>query len=184
MERIFELEKQHVLLYEELLQALDELYLLQQGAKLDREKERNAQVRLQLQMSLEKSAAILKTLDRLGQEQRLQERAPEATTERLLALRLGEHMHKNYQLDGRVSETLAKQVELSKELRDKRNRYWSLVDQLKRFSTTTDMHEPEAEQEELQQSTTPDEARLDQENDTIEQLLIALKVHGGYDPFI
>ncbi|AQZ18744.1 MCM16 (YPR046W) [Zygosaccharomyces parabailii] len=184
MERVVELEKQHVLMHGELLKALDELYLLQQGAKLDREKERTAQVRRQLQMSLEKSAAILRALDRLGHEQRISEPLSENSTERLLANRLRNLMNENYRLDGNVNEILTKQTELSEELRKKRSYYWSLVDRLKRLSADIDIQEPTAKGEELQEPTTSDGTELEKENETIEQLLIALKVHGGYDPFI
>lgn len=184
MERVVELEKQHVLIHGELLKALDELYLLQQGANLDREKERTAQVRRQLQMSLEKSAAVLRALDRFGQEQRISEPLSETSTERLLANRLGNLMNENYRLDGNVSEILTKQTELSDDLRKKRRYYWALVDRLKRLLADIDIQEPAAKGEEVQEPNASDYTELEKENETIEQLLIALKVHGGYDPFI
>lgn len=93
-------------------------------------------------------------------------------------------MNENYRLDGNVSEILTKQTELSEELRKRRRYYWSLVDRLKQLSADIDIQEPVSKGEGLQEPNNSDDIELEKENETIEQLLVALKVHGGYDPFI
>ncbi|CAR29820.1 ZYRO0G17754p [Zygosaccharomyces rouxii] len=181
--RIQELEEQHVRVHKEMLQTLDELYLAKLGStSLDKEKRRTAEVRRQLQMSLEKSAVILRALERLGKQKSGTDDS-DSTTEGLLAQRLGKLMDTNYKLDHTVSTTLSRQIELSKQLRNERKTYDTLANQLRQVSSQlqADKSASEIQQEPEPISLLQEDPQLERENDTIEQLLIALKVFGGYD---
>lgn len=186
--RIQKLEERHVQVHKELLQVLDELYLTQHGGNpsLDKEKRRTAEVRRQLQMSLEKSSVILRALERF-QQRDSDTSNNDLTTEDLLAQRLGKLMDTNYKLDHSVSQTLSRQMELSRELRSERNTYHALSERLKEVSSQLQRSKSESEiqQEQETEFQTPQQdsenSPLERENETIEQLLIALKVLGGYD---
>lgn len=183
MERkIQELEKLHVTVYKELLEVLDELYLVQLGnVSLNKEARRTAEVRRQLQMSLEKSVVILRALERLGQRDTIASQHQGPTTEGILAERLGKLMDANYKLDHEVSQTLSRELELSKQLRSERKMYEALADQMKQVSSQLKTNESVTTQEPESEPLTDSETRLEGESDTIEQFLIAVKVLGGYD---
>lgn len=181
--RIQELEERHVKVHKELLEVLDDLYLAQHGIiSLDKEKRRATEVRRQIQMSLEKSAVILRALERLGQQNSVTN-SGDSTTEGLLAQRLGRLMDANYKLDHTVSQVLSRQLELSAQLRDERKIYETLSDRLKQVSLQLQTSKPESEihQEPEKEFQLQEDSSLERENETIEQLLIALKVFGGYD---
>lgn len=181
--RVQELEERHVKVHKELLEVLDELYLVQHGnTSLDKEKRRATEVRRQIQMSLEKSAVILRALERLGQQDFVTN-SGDSTTEGLLAQRLGRLMDANYKLDHTVSQILSRQLELSAQLRDERKIYETLSDRLKQVSLQLQASKPviELHQEPKIESQLQEDSSLERENETIEQVLIALKVFGGYD---
>lgn len=182
--RIEELEERHVRVHKELLQTLDDLYLAQHGGtSLDKEKRRTAEVRRQLQMSLEKGAVILRALERLGQQEPSTDSSENMTTEGLLAQRLGRLMESNYKLDHTVSRTLSRQLELSRQLRSERKKYDTLADRLRQVSSQLQASRSvtEIQQEPETESQLQEDSLIERENDTIEQLLISLKVFGGYD---
>lgn len=191
MERIIELEHEHVIVYNELLKTLDQLYFAQQErGQLDREMERTLEIRRQFQMSLDKTAAILRALERLSTNR---EQGSATNTEYILAKRLRTLMQDNYQMDQKIEIFMQKEEILSTELRQERKQYWELVDKLKVVAGKADTDQNDVIQQKDHQEdaiTTTHDSTLDQkkeiemENEVIEELLIALKIHGGYDPFM
>lgn len=189
MERVQELEREHALLYSELLKALDKLYLLKRGhgQLRDKDSESTLATRRLLQMSIEKSAAMLRTLERLQKYGDTSD-ADFTTTEDLLASRLGKLMKENYDLDYKVAEFLTKEEEAQQELRAERIRYSRLTARLKELSDNINGLKDKNDQNENPESNNslqaPARPEIISENARIEELLIALKIHGGYDPLM
>ncbi|QLL31520.1 hypothetical protein HG536_0B03840 [Torulaspora globosa] len=192
MERVLELEREHVQLHDELLSALDKLFLLQlgHGNLKDREAESSIAIRRQLQLSLEKSAAILTAIQRMSKLQHSED-SDVRTTEDILASRLANLMQENYELDYTVKELLEKEEKANQDLLDERTRYFDLIAKMTEVSDK--IHKQK--QASLAAGALPDstpvahtprekekqQAIIDQ-NEQIQELLVALKVHGGYDP--
>ncbi|QLQ79033.1 hypothetical protein HG537_0B03800 [Torulaspora globosa] len=184
MERVLELERDHVQLHNDLLSALDKLYLLQlgHGTLKDREADNTLTIRRQLQLSLEKSSAILRTIQRMS---RLQDHSNNDfnTTEDLLASRLSNLMQQNYELDYKVKELLEREEIANQQLLHERKRYFNLIAKMTETSdkihkqTTITTPNPIAH-------TLQDQEKQDiiDQNEQIQELLLALKIHGGYDP--
>lgn len=193
MERIVELEHEHVIVHNELLKTLDKLYLAQQErGQLDSEMERTLEIRRQFQMSLDKSSAILRALERLSISGD-REQGSTNNTEYILAERLRKLMQDNYQMDQKIESFLEKEKRLSAELRQERKVYCELVDKLKVVAGKANTDQSDVIQQKHHQEvaiTTTDDSppeqkkRIEMENEVIEELLIALKIHGGYDPFM
>lgn len=189
MERIYELEREHVEVYGELLKALDKLYLVQRGyvGTRDKDNETILATRRQLQMSIEKSAAIIRTLER-----RLKSKHTQGvdldSTEDILASRLAKLMHDNYEMDYKVTGLLERETQVRQELEEERIRYSKLVGRLRQLSDEINGEKPSNEDipETRSENETPKRGNVDivSENERIEQLLLALKIHGGYDPLM
>lgn len=192
MERILELEQEHVQLHDELLSALDKLYLQQLGHRdlKDREAESTIAIRRQLQLSIEKSAAILRALQRMS-------RLPSGndtdfkTTEDLLASRLTNLMQENYELDYTVKELLQREETATQTLLDEQKRYSDLVAKMTELSDKINKQKQASSAaaalpDPAPTAHTPREKQKRQavtdQNEQIQELLLALKVHGGYDP--
>lgn len=193
MERIVELEHEHVIVHNELLKTLDKLHLAQQErGQLDNEMERTLEIRRHFQMSLDKSSAILRALERLSISKD-KEQGSTNNTEYILAERLRKLMQDNYQMDEKIASFLEKEKGVSAELRQERKGYCELVDKLKVVAGKANTDQSDAIQQKDHQevaiTTTDDSAPeqkkgIEMENEVIEELLIALKIHGGYDPFM
>lgn len=193
---MLELEQEHVQLHEELLRALDRLYLAQQGHGdlRDREAEDSLTTRRQLQLSMEKGAAMLRALQRISKLQDTNETGFK-TTEDLLAARLGDLMQENYELDYKVKDLLKKETTINRDLREERIRYSDLVAKMTEASDR--IHEQKrantaaSNPADANSVTETDRQRSDRQanrqaindqNQQIEELFLALKIHGGYDP--
>lgn len=187
MERVLELEREHVQLHVDLLKALDKLYLAQKGHGnvRDREMETSLATRRQLQLSLEKSAAILRAMERLSKLE-TGHGNDFKTTEDLLASRLNALMQENYELDYKVKELLRREDEISQSFREERNQYFQLVSNMTEVSDK--IHAQKREKPSHPRPTTltdqekASQQRIIDQNQQIEELLLALKIHGGYDP--
>lgn len=186
MERIQELEREHVQLYGELLKALDKLYQLQRGHGRIRDKDAESTLatRRQLQMSIEKSAAMIRTLERLLKY----EGNPGmglTTTEDLLAMRLGKLMQENYEMDYEVADIMKREDKVRQEFREERLQYSRLSTRLRELSDKINSQkETPDESDEIKSIPTPGRSEIINENERIEELLLALKIHGGYDPLM
>ncbi|EDO18821.1 hypothetical protein Kpol_1028p97 [Vanderwaltozyma polyspora DSM 70294] len=191
MDRITSLEKEHVEVHQKLLKVLDQLYLKKNGlsTNLNRGEETRLENRLQLQLSLEKSGAILRTIERTFNTENssadidfddFTELKPEVTSsvEHFLALRLATIMKQNYELDKMLSETLKKDLESYQELYSEHQNYRNLM---QKFISLSSSLEAKKTSDDLTNEDTESDTKLALENETIEQLILALKVNGGYN---
>lgn len=186
MDRIVELEQEHAQVYNDLLKALDNLYVLKQDSgKLNSEMEKTLEIRRQLQISLEKSAATLRAIQRFTQDRGSDKKS--ASTEDILGDRLMKIMQDNYNIDYKIKDFLKREDELSGELRRERSAYWELVERFKKATGTINEQTAESPSESRSIQTIDEDNNLQtvmDQNEILEQLLVALKIHGGYDPFM
>lgn len=197
MDRIAKLEQGHVEVHTRLLKSLDQLYLLRNNLspKLSLEHEQQMEVRRQLQLSLEKSVAIIRTLQRVAEDQakilisndtqndseipptNATAIATATSTEHLLAIQLENLMEENYELDDRLSKVLKEESNVQDSFQQERQKYSILLTQFKDLADTIN----EQQDNSTEDIATCNDPELLKENITLEELIIALKVHGGYN---
>ncbi|QLG71460.1 hypothetical protein HG535_0B05020 [Zygotorulaspora mrakii] len=211
MERAFALEQEHVQAYNELLRTLDTLYLLNNDlGTVTPEMKKTLEIRRQLQVNLEKSASILRTIERVAA--RVDEDGNEipqrVSTEDILADRLVKVMQENYEIDYKVKESLALEQQLATELREEKVKYLNSVQQYRQVcahvkhqsgpksdnaslsaNSTDESHQSRQGDQvdkagQVDEVDEVDEQIIINQNETLRQLLLALKIHAGYDPFI
>ncbi|CCD26956.1 Mcm16p NDAI_0J00640 [Naumovozyma dairenensis CBS 421] len=163
LQEISRLEREHVQIHSQLLSALDEIYLLREGgvAMMNEKVEKEShllELRKQLQLSLDKSAAILKTFERTnamsnsgGDREDTEESAGgiintavlndakmvndineqnNKSIENILAKRLRDMMDVNFHQDFQLNELLTKQDEMLQKLYLERRRFHQLKSKL------------------------------------------------------
>ncbi|CCF56368.1 hypothetical protein KAFR_0B00690 [Kazachstania africana CBS 2517] len=184
LRRIVELERKHTQLYHSLLESLDELYMVKaQGdgepsgeIKLDQNQRHMLEIRRNLQMSMEKSATILKTLDRLN---KIKKNEDVVNVEDMIAVRIKELMEDNFQIDSKITKLLSEQNKLLESLRTEKTKYRNLVERLQTVHPKHNRVTVENSSDSDTDADLDEERQLELENETIAELLVALKVYSG-----
>ncbi|CCE63143.1 hypothetical protein TPHA_0E00470 [Tetrapisispora phaffii CBS 4417] len=191
MERIARLEEEHVKTHSELLKALDTLYLLKKSGgkdiELNPDRKQQLETRTKVQLSLQKSIPLLRSINSVSNMQNGNDNSGKSTTEnpdipsaeKMLANRLGSFMEEDYEKTQALFEAMNLETEEREELQREQQRYEALIAQYKDLASKLD--DKLAKQKEMNEHATAvsDEEYLRQ-NETMEQLLLALKIHGGY----
>lgn len=185
LNKLKKLEKEHVEIYYNLLQSLDELYLLKEQSsdvELDNNNRFLMEIRTQLQMSMDKSVAMLKAFERLNNQKNniINEEDLQSTpAEDILAKRMQALMDENFNLDSKINTTLERYVTESTKLRESRSRYHELTKTLQSLHSEIKQQTNQQNADDSYSSTNINEEdnKMEEENEIISQLLIALKVH-------
>lgn len=198
MERIRQLERRHVQVHSQLLQALDELYLTKEDRQnfiLTKEQEAQLKDRHAMHMSLEKSVAISKAMQRGLQFERDQDdevaedevetitttaannNILNSTSEDKLAIKLNQLNTDNYVLDGVLVKKLHKLKPLSEEYNSRRQEFDRLSSELSELTSKLPLHDPEVESDHDEDNTpslTDRDTELERENTILFELTTAL----------
>lgn len=205
MDRIRQLERRHVQVHSQLLQALDELYLTKEDRQsfvLSKEQEAQLKDRHAMQMSLEKSVAISKAMQRglqfeQDQDDELSENEVEKTTARAmaanrnsilnstsedkLAIKLNQLNTDNYALDGVLAKKLDKLKPLCEEYNSRRQEFDRLTSELAEMTSKLPIQETESDNNNDDNGTeinntalTDRDTELERENTILFELTTAL----------
>lgn len=201
MERVRQLEKRHVQVHSQLLQALDELYLTKEDRQnfvLSRNQEAQLQERHMLHMSLEKSVAISKAMKRTLEKGADEEEEYEgeeriengdagraaidnftgATNEDKVAARLNQLCVDTFGLDEELVKMLEKLHPLEEEYNTRCQEFAQLKIQLSQI--TSNLLPTEEGQQEIETTTdaapipADHDVQLERENTVLLELIAAL----------
>lgn len=190
--KVVELERKHVEVYIELLKAVDELYLIKQE-KHDIELSSNEinmlEMRNQMRLSMDKSIAVLKAIDRLNNVEKNGQNIEDIdSVEDKLALNLRNQLDKGIEIDAKVNTTMNETSDLVASLQKETIKYNNLTKRLQELQAARERNSGSSQEynhdisdgdKQLTDSDNrlDDETRLTNENEVLKQLLIALKVH-------
>ncbi|CAL9729771.1 inner kinetochore subunit Mcm16p [Monosporozyma unispora] len=205
IEKIRQLERRHVQVHSQLLQALDELYLTKEDRQnfiLSKEQEAQLKDRHALHMSIEKSVAIAKAMQRglqyvWNENDELEEEREDdedddhnnesgaaignimnSTSEDKLAIKLNQLSTDNYALDEALVKKLDKLKPLSEEYNSRRQEFDRLQSELSEITSKLPTHNPESEIDEGEldsnEPLTDRDSELERENAILLELTTAL----------
>lgn len=185
LQRIRDLERRHVEVYYQLLQTLDELYLVKESRrdiKLTSAELDMLELRNQMRFSMDKSVALYKTYDRLNKlMENNQDLSTVQTSEDKLAVNLKMELDTSVTIDGKVEETLQDNISLTNELQSETAKYNELTKKLQEHRPSTQRRMKPTLNKIDSLDTMDQDSQINNENETIKQLLIALKVHTKTD---
>ncbi|AJV91271.1 minichromosome maintenance- protein [Saccharomyces cerevisiae] len=165
-ERIQQLEKEHVEVYRELLITLDRLYLIRKhnhAVILSHTQQRLLEIRHQLQINLEKTALLIRLLEK-----------PDNTN--VLFTKLQNLLEESNSLDYELLQSLGAQSSLHKQLIESRAERDELMSKLIELSSKF----PKPTIPPDDGDTAGKQVEVEKENETIQELMIALQIHSGY----
>lgn len=205
IEKIRQLERRHVQVHSQLLQALDELYLTKEDRQnfiLSKEQEAQLKDRHALHMSIEKSVAIAKAMQRglqyvWNENDELEEEREDdedddhnnesgaaignimnSTSEDKLAIKLNQLSTDNYALDEALVKKLDKLKPLSEEYNSRRQEFDRFQSELSEITSKLPTHNPESEIDEGEldsnEPLTDRDSELERENAILLELTTAL----------
>lgn len=214
LDQIKELEREHVEVYSHLISTLDELYLLRGGyyaaGELNLDEKHLLEMRRQLQMSLDKSGAMLKTFQRLNlkkkkkngnivglatddQEAEQEQEQEKEGDEEILAMRLGDLMKDNFKLDEQLFDAHGEMDETLRTLFNEKKQHRKLLGQLteadharqsriKESQNESQYHRKNAASRRDISTASDDEqdVTLQRENLALEELLKSMQVLTGH----
>ncbi|CAI4036914.1 hypothetical protein SMKI_16G2090 [Saccharomyces mikatae IFO 1815] len=164
-ERIQQLEKEHVRVYKELLITLDKLYLIRKhnhAIILSPSQQRLLEIRHQLEINLERTGLLIRMLEK-----------PDNSN--ILTIKLQNLLDESNRLDCELLKSLGNQSSLHKQLiatRVERDKLMSkLIEISSRFPITPTPDD---------NNSGGDQVEVEKENETIQELMIALQIHSGY----
>ncbi|KAG0670626.1 hypothetical protein C6P45_002002 [Maudiozyma exigua] len=185
LQRIRDLERRHVEVYYQLLQTLDELYLVKESRrdiKLTPAELDMLELRNQMRFSMDKSVALYKTYDRLNKlMENNQDLSTVQSSEDKLAVNLKMELDRSVTIDGKVEETLQDNISLTNELQSETAKYNELTKKLQEYRPGTERRMKPTLNNIDSLDTMDQDSQINNENETIKQLLIALKVHTKTD---
>ncbi|CEP61280.1 Mcm16p LALA0_S02e10836g [Lachancea lanzarotensis] len=164
---IQELEDHHVQVYRELLEVLDELYLVRKGL-IARDKSA-MEIRRQLQCSMAMTSPMAKAMTNDGK----------------LSSRLFDLMRQNYDEDGYVVRHQDEKLRLVSRLTEEREKYGKLLDRIKPVANEVRSWTKDEEIVGIPEKTQDSglgskEKFLEEENEVLRELLVAIIVQSGY----
>ncbi|QHS76771.1 Mcm16p [Saccharomyces paradoxus] len=165
-ERIQQLEKEHVEVYRELLIALDKLYLIRKHKYpiiLSSGQQRLLEIRHQLQINLEKTGLLIRLLEK-----------PDNSN--ILFTKLQNLLDESNSLDYELLQSLGTQSSLHKQLIESKAERDELMSKLIEISSRF----PEPSTPPDDNDATGKQVEIEKENETIQELMIALQIHSGY----
>lgn len=165
-ERIQQLEKEHVEVYRELLIVLDKLYLIRKHKHaiiLSSSQQRLLEIRHQLQINLEKTGLLLRLLEK-----------PDNSN--ILFTKLQNLLDESNSLDYELLQSLDTQSSLNKHLIESKTERDELISKLIEISSR--FPEPTLPQDDS--DAAGKQVEIEKENETIQELMIALQIHSGY----
>ncbi|SMN20858.1 similar to Saccharomyces cerevisiae YPR046W MCM16 Protein involved in kinetochore-microtubule mediated chromosome segregation [Maudiozyma saulgeensis] len=189
LREIRELERKHVEVYYQLLQTLDELYLLKQkehDIKLTDKEVTLLELRNQARFSMDKSVALFKTNERLNKLiANKQDLNTVQSGEDRLAINLKKELDRSIEIDSKVENILEENRKLVSTLQDETAIYNDLTRKLQQYRPgNTDLSDKTTKHGPTKRNTSPSrniavdsDTRVSNENEVLKQLLIALKVH-------
>lgn len=185
LQKIRDLERKHVEVYYQLLQTLDELYLVKEShhdIKLNSAELDMLELRNQMRFSMDKSVALYKTYDRLNKLMETdQDLSTVQNSEDKLAVNLKTELDRSVAIDGQVEDTLQDNISLTNELQSETAKYNELTKKLQEYRPGTQRHVKPTINNSNSLDTMDQDTKINNENETIRQLLIALKVHTKTD---
>ncbi|CAI4053792.1 Mcm16p SKDI_16G3100 [Saccharomyces kudriavzevii IFO 1802] len=165
-ERIRQLEQEHVEVYKELLVALDKLYLTRKHdhtIALSSSQQRLLETRHQLEISLERSGVLIRLLEK-----------PDSSN--ILFTKLQNLLDESNSLDSELLQSLGAQSSLHEQLAKSRLQRDQLMSNLIEVSSKFPKANPFPEDGD----TAGNQVEMEKENETIQELIIALQIHSGY----
>ncbi|CAI4054854.1 hypothetical protein SUVZ_16G3250 [Saccharomyces uvarum] len=165
-QRIQQLEKEHVEVYKELLTALDKLYLIRKHnheVVLNSSQQRLLEIRHQLQINLEKTGLLIRLLEK-----------PDNSN--ILFVKLQNLLEESNSLDNELLQSLGTQSSFNKQLIVSRLERDQLMAKLAEVSSRFPKATLRLDDDEIAEN----QVELERENETIQELLIALQIHSGY----
>lgn len=186
LSHIRDLERKHVEVYYKLLETLDELYLVKQmnqNITLDAKQTSLLEMRRQMQFMVDKSVALFKTNERLNNMYNSGRKISEVNNEEdILALSLEKELQEGVNLDADVYRTYTENKELVHTLQQEMAKYSALTTRLQQLRPIRNGDNTSDSQESPQTNihtseVVREDTRLSNENEVLEQLLVALNVH-------
>lgn len=190
LDKIKKLEYEHARTFESLLKAVDDLYLAKQTGNIftpNEEQERLLRTRRHFQMDMERSASLLRAFDHWDKTNLESETDGTAINgskespanryesgEKILETRLQNLLHSNIDLDAKTTAKLKKIKELNELIGNRRVRFNELQEELSVLGRDLDARESRQYVDDDQHDTD-----IIKENEILQELLIALKVHSG-----
>lgn len=175
-DEVAKLEEEHSIVHMKLLQTLDLLYLQKKEGRQFMppvEVLQVIEIRNQLQMSMDKTAALLRSIDKYQNYSTLD---TNITAETVLAVRLRDLQERNYQLDLKLTP-LIEQDQLSRsKLTNERQRHQDLVDRLQDFNQP-DKKKPQNNNHNI--ILISENETLQATNNALKQILTAFKMEVG-----
>lgn len=186
LSHIRDLERKHVEVYYKLLETLDELYLVKQmnqNITLDAKQTSLLEMRRQMQFMVDKSVALFKTNERLNNMYNSGRKISEVNNEEdILALSLEKELQEGVNLDADVYRTYTENKELVHTLQQEMAKYSALTTRLQQLRPIRNGDNTSDSQESPQTNihtseVVREDTRLSNENEVLEQLLVALNVN-------
>ncbi|CAB4254980.1 similar to Saccharomyces cerevisiae YPR046W MCM16 Protein involved in kinetochore- microtubule mediated chromosome segregation [Maudiozyma barnettii] len=183
LREIRELERRHVEVYYQLLQTLDELYLLKQtkhDIKFNDREVALLELRNQARFSMDKSVALFKTNERLNKMiANKQDLNDVQSGEDRFAINLKKELDRSTAIDANVENILEENRNLVSTLQDETAIYNDLTKKLQQYrpGSTNQTTNTATKLAASRNITLDGDTKVSNENEVLQQLLIALKVH-------
>ncbi|GMM58967.1 Mcm16 protein [Maudiozyma humilis] len=190
LDHIRDLERRHVEIYYQLLETLDELYLVKEtdgDIALDATQTSLLEMRRQMQFNVDKSVALAKTYERLNNMRKSGEGTTATHSEEdLLALSLEKELQEGETLNARVYSAYEENKELVRTLQEETAKYRALILRLQKLrparglaQSPNTLDSPSTGSTSLTTNAVREDTRITSENEVLEQLLTALRIHTG-----